>query len=119
MVTRARLDTVRRRTSEAPSWALLTIGIVAASLSAILVRYASDAPPLALSLWRCGAAAAVLAPFARSRPEGRPIRVALPGIAGAFLTVHFGTWITSLSLTPVASAVLLTSTARPKPEIVE
>lgn len=97
-----------------PAWvthAILLFGVAAASLGAVLVRYADDAQPLALSLWRCGAGALVLLPFA-----GRGIRAIAPRagklsmVAGCFLAVHFATWITSVNLTSIAASVLLVST---------
>ncbi|HET7482896.1 MAG TPA: DMT family transporter [Actinomycetota bacterium] len=100
---------------EAPSrssWLLLGLGVLAASISAILIRYARDADPLAISLWRCAAGAAVLAPFAGrdlSKTPRRAIRTST--LAGIFLAVHFATWITSLGLTSVAASVLLVSTS--------
>jgi drug/metabolite transporter (DMT)-like permease len=92
------------------TWALLAVGVGAASMAAILIRYASAAEPLAISFWRCAAAAVVLAPFARvaGRPPLEPVRTS--AVAGAFLAVHFAAWITSLDLTTVASSVLLVST---------
>lgn len=92
------------------SWALLAVGVGAASTAAILVRYATDAEPLALSFWRCAAAAAALAPFAGRRlgSMGGPAR--LPAFSGLFLALHFATWITSLRLTTVAASSLLVST---------
>ena len=91
-------------------WILLAVGICAASVSAILIRYANDADPLAISFWRCAVGAAVLTPFARRRlgDMDRSDR-RLPAIAGVFLAVHFASWITSLELTTVASSVLLVS----------
>ena len=91
------------------SWALLALGVVAASISAILIRYAGEAHPLAISFWRCAAGAAVLMPFAKfSQIRARELRVSI--VAGAFLALHFATWITSLELTTVAASVLLVST---------
>jgi drug/metabolite transporter (DMT)-like permease len=97
--------------------AVLIVGVLAASLSPILIRYAipeggGDAEPLAISFWRCFAGAIVLAPFAfASRPAVRERRaVGAAVIAGIFLAVHFATWITSLELTTVAASVLLVST---------
>jgi drug/metabolite transporter (DMT)-like permease len=91
-------------------WVLLGLGICAASTSAILIRYARDADPLAISFWRCAVGAAVLAPFARPRLLGLDRGdLKLPAVAGAFLAVHFASWITSLELTTVASSVLLVS----------
>lgn len=94
-----------------PAWLQLTVGISAASFSAILIRYADGAGALAISFWRCAGGALLLAPFAR-RGLGGMARTdyRLPLIAGAFLAVHFATWITSLELTTVAASVLLVST---------
>lgn len=92
-------------------YAILTLGVAAASLSPILIRYASGADALAISFWRCAAGAAVLLPFARRGLAGMS-RAAfkLPVIAGVFLAVHFATWISSLDYTSVASSVVLVST---------
>ena len=95
------------------SWAhaLLAGGVIAASLAPILIRYADEADPLAISFWRCFAGASILWPFARGglrAASGRSVRVC--AVAGAFLALHFATWITSLELTTVASSVLLVST---------
>jgi drug/metabolite transporter (DMT)-like permease len=96
--------------SSAP-YAWLALGVAAASLSPILIRYASGADALAISFWRCAAGAVILLPFAWSR-----LRVMdrsafkLPLIAGAFLAVHFASWISSLEYTSVASSVVLVST---------
>src|SRR5918992_5443201 len=95
----------------ARDFALLWIGVVSASVSAILIRYAEGAEPLAISFWRCAAGAIVLAPFARAGLGAlRPGAWRMPAVAGAFLAVHFASWITSLELTTVASSVLLVST---------
>ncbi|MDQ3660918.1 MAG: DMT family transporter [Actinomycetota bacterium] len=91
------------------SWALLAVGVGAASTAAILVRYATDAEPMALSFWRCAAAAAALAPFAGRRLRGMG-SARVPAYSGLFLALHFATWITSLRLTTVAASSLLVST---------
>jgi drug/metabolite transporter (DMT)-like permease len=94
-----------------PPWSILWIGVLAASTSAVLVRYASGVEPLAIAFWRCAAGAAVLAPFAWKRlraVDGRKMR--FPIVAGVFLALHFATWITSIRLTSIASSVLLVST---------
>jgi drug/metabolite transporter (DMT)-like permease len=85
--------------------------VVVASVSGILIRYAEDAGPLAVSFWRCAAGAAVLFPLAW--PEIRRMRTRdhlMPAIAGIFLALHFATWITSLDFTTIAASVLLVST---------
>lgn len=90
------------------TWALLVIGVLGASVSAIFIVYADDADPMAIAFWRSAAGAAALAPFALKglgRMSKRQLR--LPAIAGLFLAAHFATWITSLELTTVAASVLL------------
>jgi drug/metabolite transporter (DMT)-like permease len=90
---------------------LMAVGVVAVSLSGPLMA-AMVVPPLAISFWRNAFATAALAPgvSTRRRAElaglrGRPlVRV---GISGAMLALHFGTWVTSLTLTSVASATAI------------
>lgn len=92
-------------------WALLAVGVGAASISAILVRYADGADPLALSFWRCAAGAALLLPFAtRGLRRGGSAALRAPAVAGVFLALHFATWMSSVNLTTVAASVLLVST---------
>ena len=97
-------------------WAILSVGVVAVSVSAILIRYASvdgdgDASPLAISFWRCALGALALFPFARWKRRGTsPTTIKFSLIAGAFLAIHFASFITSVGLTSVASSVLLVST---------
>lgn len=93
-------------------WALLAVGVLGASVSAIFIVYADTAEPMAISFWRCAAGAAVLAPFAsRSLRALEPRQLGLPAIAGLFLAAHFATWITSLELTTVAASVLLVTSS--------
>lgn len=93
------------------TWAFLWVGVISASISAILTRYADGADPLAISFWRCAAGAAILFPFARRKLMRLDAsRLRLPLLSGVFLAIHFGTWITSLTMTTVAAAVLLVST---------
>lgn len=107
-----RATATRIRGGEAAEpWLRLGVAILATSSSAILVRYAEGAPALALAFWRCALGALCLAPWARARLPGMTLRqYLLPMLAGAFLAVHFGTWISSVGLTTVASAILLVST---------
>jgi drug/metabolite transporter (DMT)-like permease len=89
---------------------------LAASISAILVRYAGskyggDAEPFAISFWRCVGGAGLLLPFAtRGLRKMRPEQFKVPILAGVFLAAHFLTWLTSLELTSIASSVLLVTT---------
>jgi drug/metabolite transporter (DMT)-like permease len=102
---------VRDRVLARP-WTLLVTGTVIASFSPIFTRYATEADPLVVSFYRCAAAAAILAPFGYRalRDRSRDVLVA-PVVGGAFLALHFASWITSLYLTTVTSAVLLVATA--------
>ena len=90
---------------------LLAVGVVAVSLSGPLMA-AMVVPPLAISFWRNGLATALLSPgvLASRRDElatvrGRPLTLVLG--SGLALAVHFATWVTSLTLTSVASATAI------------
>jgi drug/metabolite transporter (DMT)-like permease len=90
---------------------LMTVGVLAVSLSGPLMA-AMVVPPLAIAFWRNGFATLALAPAAatRRRAEVRGLdrrqlgRIVLSGTA---LALHFGTWVTSLTLTSVASATAI------------
>lgn len=98
---------------------VLFLGIAAVSSASILIRWAGDPPngvaPLAIAAWRVGLAGLLLAPLTASRggfgPGGiggwdrRQVGLAL--LSGLLLAVHFAAWIGSLSLTTVASSVVL------------
>lgn len=105
------MDTAGTDATRPGPYAWLAVGVGAASLSPILIRYATGADALAISFWRCAAGAVVLLPAAR--PGLRAMTrssFGLPLVAGAFLAVHFATWISSLDYTSVASSVVLVST---------
>lgn len=92
-------------------WTILSIGVLAASVSAILIRYAEDASGIAISFWRSAAGSLLLLPFAIKGLKRMELRdYVLPSVAGVFLAIHFATWITSVNLTTIASSVLLVST---------
>jgi drug/metabolite transporter (DMT)-like permease len=93
---------------------LLTVGVVAVSFSAVLVRLA-DAPGLAQAFYRCAFAAAVVLPIGVVRHAGayRSLSRARWGLAvlsGLFLAGHFATWIPSLSYTSVAASTVIVTT---------
>jgi drug/metabolite transporter (DMT)-like permease len=94
--------------------ALLAVGVLAVSSSAILIRLAAVSA-LAISFYRCAMAAAVLLPLAlvRHRDELRALarrEWLVLSMSAAALGVHFALWIPSLSYTTVAaSTVLVTS----------
>jgi drug/metabolite transporter (DMT)-like permease len=90
---------------------LLAVGVVAVSLSGPLMAL-MVVPPLAIAFWRNALATAALAPGvavqrrdALSRLRGRSLGLVV--LSGAALAVHFGTWVTSLTLTSVASATAI------------
>jgi len=97
-----------------PPWVAIGIGVVAVSFASVFVRL-SSAPPLVIATWRMGLATLMLAPFALvgARHEVLAMRrtdFLLSLFAGGFLAVHFGAWMTSLSLTSVASSAVLVET---------
>jgi len=90
---------------------LLALGVVAVSLSGPLMA-AMVVPPLAIAFWRNGLATAALGPGVAGgrRAELRALRG--PGLrtvllSGVALAVHFATWVTSLTMTSVASATAI------------
>lgn len=94
---------------------VLLVGIFAISTSSVFIRLAQrEASSVTVAAYRMGIAALVLLPFAwRRRDEIRGMsrkQWALVGLSGAFLAVHFVSWVTSLSLTSVASSVVLVTT---------
>jgi drug/metabolite transporter (DMT)-like permease len=92
---------------------LMAVGVVAVSLSGPLMA-AMIVPPLAISFWRNGFATAALSPAVLTgrREEVSALRgrrLSLVAASGGALAVHFGTWVTALTLTSVASATALVS----------
>lgn len=103
-------------TPRIPPLLMMVVGILAVSTSSIFVRYAQrDAASIVVAAGRLTLASLLLAPVAltRYRHELRLLsrrQVLLSLTAGAILAVHFGTWITSLEYTTVASSVVLVTT---------
>lgn len=91
---------------------LMTVGVMAVSLSGPLMA-AMVVPPLAIAFWRNGLATVVLGPgVLRRRDEVSVLRGPTAWwvvASGAALAVHFGTWVTALTLTSVASATAIVS----------
>ncbi|MGA7932158.1 MAG: DMT family transporter, partial [Kovacikia sp.] len=99
---------------------ILTIGVVAASTAAILVRLAIAAAGVAgvgfslvLAASRLTLAAIVLLPTWQKIFVKRPTSAGFRAAAGAglALAVHFATWITSLSYTSIAASTTLVTTS--------
>lgn len=91
--------------------------ILAVSTASIFVRFAQqDTPSLVIAAYRLTLASLLLAPVALTRYRAELFSltrsVTLLGLlSGAFLALHFATWITSLEYTTVASSVVLVSTS--------
>ena len=93
-----------------PSVAII-VSIVAVSTASIIIRI-SAAAPLAIAAYRMIFASLLLLPFflhgggvERLRASGRRGFITLMAV-GVVLAVHFASWISSLSLTSVASSVI-------------
>jgi len=98
-------------------YVVLAAGVLVVSTASILIRLAQSAavPSLTIAAARLGVASILLLPFGlfRSRSElARLSRrdVALALISGAFLALHFWSWISSLEYTSVASSTALVTT---------
>jgi drug/metabolite transporter (DMT)-like permease len=95
---------------------VLAIGVISVSFAAIFIRLA-EAPPLVIAAYRLCLASLVIVPvaWARSGDELRCLsrqNIIMAVLSGAFLALHFGLWIASLSYTSVATSVVLV-TANP------
>ncbi|MGA2503909.1 MAG: DMT family transporter [Anaerolineales bacterium] len=106
---------------QTPRRATLTLsllaGVVAVSTAAIFIRFAQQegSPSIVIAAARLTIASLVLAPFALTRYRSDLHALSkqewiLALLSGLFLALHFGTWITSLEYTSVASSVVLVST---------
>ena len=90
---------------------LMTVAVVAVSLSGPLMALAV-VPPLAIAFWRNAFATVAIAPAVVARRGGdlRELtgrRLGLVLLSGVMLAIHFATWVTSLTLTSVASATAM------------
>jgi drug/metabolite transporter (DMT)-like permease len=98
------------------AFTILSLGVLAASTSSIFIRYAqSEANSLVIAAYRLGIATLILLPVALSRDRESLTNLKrrqwfLFSLAGFFLGVHFGTWISSLAYTSVASSVVIVQT---------
>jgi drug/metabolite transporter (DMT)-like permease len=91
----------------------LIVGIFCVSTAAIFIKLC-EAPFLMIAAYRLGLASLILLPFALRQKK---IQHVSPGnwayliFSGAFLALHFATWIASLKYTSVASSVVIVSTS--------
>jgi drug/metabolite transporter (DMT)-like permease len=92
----------------------LAVAVTAVSSSGPLVVFAA-VPALAVAFWRNALAAGVLWPVAGVRHRDGLVALGRAGaarsaLAGVALAVHFGTWMSALTLTSVATATALVCT---------
>ena len=95
---------------------IIPVGIVAVSTASVFIRFAQGyAPSITIAAFRMGLAALILMPITiiKHKNELRALSrkdVGFALLAGLLLAIHFGTWITSLEYTSVASSVVLVTT---------
>lgn len=90
---------------------LIFVAILCVSTASIMVRF-TTAPPLVIAFYRLSLTAFLGGVLMAGTRQHWPVRLSdIPraGLAGMFLALHFGFWITSLSYTSVASSVLFTN----------
>jgi drug/metabolite transporter (DMT)-like permease len=98
----------------APPYLGVVLGVTSVSFAAVFIRLC-QAPALAVAFYRMALAALVLVPLmARggwAQLTGlRGVLLRRAVLAGLFLGLHMGTWVTSLYFTSVASSMILVST---------
>jgi drug/metabolite transporter (DMT)-like permease len=97
-----------------PPRLVLCAAVLAISFAGPLVRF-TTAPALAIAAWRLTISTLfILLVLCFRQSAWRGVRlsardIALAALAGALLSLHFWTWITSLGYTTVASSVVLVS----------
>lgn len=94
---------------------MMLVSVLAASTGALLIRLAQqEAPSLVVAAYRLGLGTLFLAPFALTKYRGEIKQLRrkdwmLSVLSGLLLALHFGSWISSLEYTSVASSVVLVS----------
>jgi drug/metabolite transporter (DMT)-like permease len=96
---------------------VLAVGIFAVSTASILIRFArqTGVPALVVAAYRLTFATIILSPIVLRRHAAELKQLARRDwtaaiFSGAFLALHFATWISSLDYTTVTSSVVLVST---------
>jgi drug/metabolite transporter (DMT)-like permease len=97
---------------------MLIIGVVSVSFAAIFIKLIGSAGPvhpIVIAAWRLIMTAAVIVPIGVTALRGRLWEVVkehgpILGVGGLLLGIHFIFWIASLSMTSVASSVVIVCT---------
>lgn len=111
--TRSPSDGGRRDAQDGPDRRVvpaLALAVLSISFAALFFRKAGATPPLVAAGLRLLLAAGLLWPILlRNRARGRltPAVLRAGVLGGVFYGIHFGAWVTSLSLTSVAASVTL------------
>ncbi len=99
-------------------YVVLAIGVLAASMAAIFIRFAQNEglPSLLIAAGRLTLSALLLTPFALRKhlPEIKAlsgIDLLMAGASGLLLALHFATWIASLEYTTVLVSVVFVATS--------
>ena len=103
----------REPVSRSLTLASLALAVLCVSFAAIFFRLAEGVHPLAQSALRLSFAFALMLPilvwrWKRHPPTRSTLRLAFWG--GLFYALHFGAWVSSLTLTSVATSVTLVTT---------
>jgi drug/metabolite transporter (DMT)-like permease len=110
-------DPGHRAPSPGKIYAALAVAVGSASFASILIRLAQPyAPSLVIAAYRLSLAALLLWPILLVRRQRQPTHLqpavlGMTALSGALLALHFGTWISSLAYTSVASSAVLVATA--------
>lgn len=109
--------TTQKTTPKTQNPVLMTLaGILFVSTASLFIRYAqAEASSIVIAAVRMLVASLVLVPMALVRGARHPVHLSRQEwgkglLAGAFLALHFATWITSLEYTSIASSVVLVTT---------
>jgi len=91
----------------------VAVGLVGVSFASIFIRW-SDSPPLVIAAYRMVIVSLLLLPLALHESRGEILDMDrrdlwILALIGAILAVHFFTFISSVKMTSVASAILLAS----------
>src|ERR1700724_4154858 len=102
-----------RSMSAKPFW-VLALSLLGISFAGPLVRL-SSADPVAIAVWRLGFSLLIVAAFLVGTGEWRDWKritsreLALAGVGGVSLALHFWVWNASIHLTTIAASVTLVS----------
>lgn len=90
-------------------WPVMTLGVIGISFGSILIKL-STAQPLAIAFYRLMFSGLLMLPFYFRQPGPKKISLSDLGwiaLSALFLSLHFVTWVYSLSFTSVTSSVVL------------